>query len=567
MGADLLVFLIYGCATAVLAWLLGSYMDRVYSGRRVLLAAVLGPVERAGYACAGVRAEQSWGWMRYAMAVLSFNLAGFVLLYLILRLQAHLPWNPQGLTALPPDLAFNTAVSFVTNTNWQAYSGEAQLSYLSQMAGLTVQNFLSAATGMAIAVAIIRGFAARGTGRLGNFWVDLTRSVLYVLLPLSIVGALVLCWQGVPQTLDPYVRAMTLEGAEQVIGLGPAASQIAIKQLGTNGGGFFSVNSAHPFENPTVISNMVQSIYILLIPAAFCFLFGRMVGDRRQGVAILAAMGIMFVAGLAVIYGAEHAGNPLLQTVAQVSGGNMEGKETRFGIALSALWGEATTAASNGSVNSMHDSFMPLSGLVMLINMQVGEVIFGGVGTGFYSMLLYVVLAVFLAGLMVGRTPEYLGKKIESREVSLSVLAFLSMPVGILVFGAMAASIPAALMAVQDPGPHGLSEILYAYSSATGNNGSAFAGYGAAQPFHTTLQGIAMLLGRFAFIVPMLAVAGTMAGKTPAQATSGTFPTHGPIFVLLLIITIVILGALTFFPVLALGPVAEHLSLIAGHAY
>jgi K+-transporting ATPase ATPase A chain len=567
MGADILVFALYGAVTVALAWVLAGYMHRVFSGERVILSPVLDPVERAFHAVSGVRADRSQTWQGYALSVLAFNLAGFVLLYAILRLQGITPWNPQDIAPMSPDLAFNTAISFVTNTNWQAYGGESQLSYFSQMVGLTVQNFVSAATGMAVAVAVIRGFAARGTGVVGNFWVDLTRAVLYVLLPLAVIGGLVLVWQGVPQTLAAYPTALTLEGAEQVIGQGPAASQIAIKQLGTNGGGFFSVNSAHPLENPTILSNMVQALYILLIPVAFCFLFGRMVGDRRQGIAIFAAMGILFIAGLAVIYGQEAAGNPAIVAAAEVTGGNMEGKEARFGVALSALWAQATTAASNGSVNAMHDSFMPVSGLVLLLNMQVGEVIFGGVGAGFYGMLLYVVLAVFLAGLMVGRTPEYLGKKIEGREVTLSVIAFLSMPVGILVFGALAASVPSALMAVQDAGPHGLSEVLYAYSSATGNNGSAFAGYGAGHPFHTTLQGIAMLLGRFAFIVPMLAVAGALALKTPAPATAGTFPTHTPLFVVLLMITVLILGALTFFPVLVLGPIAEHVSLIAGRTF
>ncbi|MGP9804382.1 potassium-transporting ATPase subunit KdpA [Paracoccus sp. NSM] len=567
MGPDILVFGLFAAVTVALAWGLAAYMHRVYAGERVFLSPILAPVERAFYAMAGAPSDRSQGWQGYSLSVLAFNLAGFVLLYTILRLQGVTPWNPQDTAPMSPDLAFNTAISFVTNTNWQAYGGESQLSYFSQMVGLTMQNFVSAATGMAVAVAVIRGFVARGTGQIGNFWVDLTRTVLYVLLPLAILGGLVLVWQGVPQTLADYPTALTLEGAEQVIGQGPAASQIAIKQLGTNGGGFFSVNSAHPLENPTILSNMVQALYIMLIPVAFCFLFGRMVGDRRQGLAIFAAMGILFLAGLAVIYGQEAAGNPAIVAAADVAGGNMEGKETRFGIALSALWAQATTAASNGSVNSMHDSFMPLSGLVMLINMQVGEVIFGGVGAGFYGMLLYVVLAVFLAGLMVGRTPEYLGKKIEGREVTLSVIAFLSMPVGILVFGALAASVPSALTAVQDAGPHGLSEILYAYSSATGNNGSAFAGYGAGHPFHTTLQGIAMLLGRFAFIVPMLAVAGALALKTPAPATAGTFPTHTPLFVVLLMITVLILGALTFFPVLVLGPIAEQVSLIAGQTF
>jgi K+-transporting ATPase ATPase A chain len=568
MVRDIFAFGLYGAIVVGLAWPLAAIMRRVYAGEPTLLTPVCGPVERWTYRLAGIDAQRQQHWTTYALAMLAFNLAGFGLLYLVLRLQAILPWNPEALPPMAPDLAFNTAMSFVTNTNWQAYSGEAALSYFSQMAGLTVQNFVSAATGMAVAVAVARGFAARAADGIGNFWVDMTRSVLYVLLPLSILLALALVITGVPQSLAPYSNATTLEGADQLIAQGPVASQVAIKQLGTNGGGFFGMNSAHPLENPTIVSNLLQCVSILLIPVAFVFLFGRMVGDRRQGIALFAAMGVLFLAGLAVIYAGEAGGNPLLASLpVDQAAGNMEGKEVRFGAGLSALWAEATTAASNGSVNAMHDSFMPLPGLALMLNMQSGEVIFGGVGAGLYGMLLFVVLAVFLAGLMVGRTPEYLGKKIESREVKLAVLAFLSMPLGILVFGALAATVPAALAAVQDPGPHGLSEILYAYSSATGNNGSAFGGFGAALPFHTTLQGIAMQLGRFAFIVPMLAIAGSLAAKTPAPPTAGTFPTHGPLFVVLLIATVVILGALTFFPVLALGPIAEAVSLAAGQTF
>lgn len=559
---DIMGYSLYFVALTGLGFVLAAYMMRVYSGKRTVLSAVLAPVERLFYGASGIAADRSQSWGAYAMAVLAFNAVGFVILYAVLRLQGLLPLNPDAIGAMSPDLAFNTAVSFVTNTNWQAYSGEAQLSYLSQMAGLTVQNFVSAATGMAIAVAVIRGFSgAKGSG-LGNFWVDMTRSVLYVLLPMSIILALFLAVQGVPQTFGGVVTATTVEGAEQVIARGPAAAQIAIKQLGTNGGGFFGVNSAHPFENPTVASNMAQVFSILLIPVAFCFLFGRMVGDKRQGWAIFAAMAVMFVAGLAVIHFAESAGNPLLG-----AGANMEGKEARFGATLSSMWAAATTAASNGSVNAMHDSFMPLSGLVMMIFMQIGEVIFGGVGAGLYGMLLYVVLAVFLAGLMVGRTPEYLGRKIEAREVTLAVLAFLSMPLGILVGGAIAATVPASLTSVQDAGPHGLSEILYAYSSATGNNGSAFGGWGAANPWQTTALGIVMLIGRYAIIIPMLAIAGSLVRKTQSPVTAGTFPTHGPLFVTLLVLTVVILGALTFFPVLALGPIAEHTALVAGQTF
>jgi K+-transporting ATPase ATPase A chain len=555
----LLSYALYFAVLVGLASLIAIWMTRVYAGS---LPSVLLRTEAALLRLSGAAPDRGMGWSAYAMAVLAFNAICFAVLYALLRTQGTLPLNPDGIGGMSPDLAFNTAVSFVTNTNWQAYSGEAQLSYLSQMAGLTVQNFVSAGTGMAVAVAVIRGFVVAKGATLGNFWVDLTRSVLWILLPLSVVLALFFAWQGVPQTLQGAVVATGVEGHEQIIARGPAAAQIAIKQLGTNGGGFFGVNSAHPFENPTLASNMAQSLSILLIPVAFCFLFGRMAGDRRQGWAIFAAMAVMFVAGLAVIHVYEVAGNPALGL-----GSNMEGKEQRFGAMLSALWAASTTAASNGSVNAMHDSFMPLSGLVMLVFMQIGEVIFGGVGAGLYGMLLYVVLAVFLAGLMVGRTPEYLGRKIEGREVTLAVLAFLSMPLGILVGGALAATVPQALAAVQDPGPHGMSEILYAYSSATGNNGSAFGGWGAALPWHTTALGIIMLIGRYAIIIPMLAIAGSMVRKPQAPVTSGTFPTHGPLFVTLLILTVLILGALTFFPVLALGPIAEETARLAGQSF
>lgn len=559
---DLLGYFLFCAVLTAGGWALAGLMTRVYAAERTPLSPVFGPLERGVYRLAGIRADVSQGWKAYALAVLVFNLTGFVALYAILRLQGALPMNPDRIAGMPADLAFNTAISFVTNTNWQAYSGEAQLSYLAQMAGLTVQNFVSAATGMAVGIAVIRGFTGERGAGLGNFWADMTRSVLYVLLPLSVVVALVLAVQGVPQTLLGAVHATTVEGADQVIARGPAAAQIAIKQLGTNGGGFFGVNSAHPFENPTVLSNMVQCLSILLIPVAFCFVFGRMAQDRRQGWAIFAAMGAMFVLGLVVIWWGETGGNAALGL-----GTNMEGKEQRFGAGLSALWAAATTAASNGSVNAMHDSFMPLSGLVEMVNMMIGEVVFGGVGAGLYGMLLYVVLAVFLAGLMVGRTPEYLGRKIEAREVTLAMLAFLSMPLGILAGGAISATVPAALASVQEAGPHGLSEILYAYSSAVGNNGSAFGGFGAATQWQTTALGLLMLLGRYAIIVPMLAIAGSLAAKKRAAVTSGTFPTHGPLFVTLLIVTVAILGALTFFPVLALGPIAEQTALAAGHRF
>jgi K+-transporting ATPase ATPase A chain len=568
MAPDILQFILYAVLVVALAWPLGLYLAQVYDGGRTWLSPVLAPVERGFYAVAGIRPETGQHWTRYALSVLAFSLASFLLLYAVLRLQDHLPFNPQGFGPLSPDLAFNTAVSFMTNTNWQAYGGETTMSYLSQMAGLTVQNFVSAGAGMAVCVAIIRGFLAREQKVLGNFWVDLTRSVLYVLLPLSIVLTLFLVWQGVPQNFLATVDATTLEGAKQAIAQGPAASQIAIKQLGTNGGGFFNANSSVPYENPTPLSNLVEMVSILLIPAAFCFLFGRMARDMRQGVAIFAAMGMLFLGALALTYGSEVSGNPAFASLpVEQSAGNMEGKEVRFGVGNSALWATATTAASNGSVNSMHDSFMPLGALAPMLLMQVGEVVFGGVGSGFYGMLSFVVLTVFLAGLMVGRTPEYLGKKIEAREVKLSVIAFLVMPLGVLGLGAMAAVLPFALSSVQDAGPHGLSEILYAYSSATGNNGSAFAGFGANVPYHNTMQGIAMLLGRFVYIVPMLAVAGSLAAKKSVPASAGTFPTHGPLFVTLLIAVILILGGLTFFPALALGPIAEHVSMLAGQTF
>jgi K+-transporting ATPase ATPase A chain len=569
MTTDLGQFALYCAILLACAPLLGGYMYRVYSGQAVLLSPVFKPVEKVIYRICGIDAQASQHWSRYAVTLLAFNAAGWVLLFAILRLQHLLPWNPAGLAPMSSDLAFNTAVSFVTNTNWQAYGGETSLSYFSQMVGLTMQNFVSASTGMAVAVAVIRGFAGRKIRDLGNFHVDMTRGVLYILLPLSIIAAIFLMSQGVPQNLNSYVDATTLEGTKQVLAQGPAASQIAIKQLGTNGGGFFNVNSSHPYENPTALSNLLQMVYILLIPAAFCFLFGKMVNDKRQGIAIFAVMAVLFVGGFAATYSAEKAGNALLTNSSTIVAdpGNMEGKETRFGILNSTLWATATTAASNGSVNAMHDSLTPLGGMVTMLNMQLGEIVYGGVGAGFYGMLLFVVLTVFIAGLMVGRTPEYLGKKIEAREIKLAVLAILTMPIGILVFGALSATVPVAMTAVQDAGPHGLSEILYAYSSATGNNGSAFAGFGAGMPFHTTLQGIAMLLGRYGFIIPILAIAGSLGTKNVVPVSGGTFPTHGPLFVTLLIAVILIVGGLTFFPALALGPIAEHFAMLAGIVY
>lgn len=565
---DLVQILIYFALVAVTAPVLGSYMARLFAGERTFLSPVLVPIERAIYAVAGIEPNKEQGWLTYAGAVLTFNLAGCLLLFVIVRTQHLHPWNPAGMPPMSTFLAFNTAVSFATNTNWQAYGGESTLSYFSQMAGLTTQNFLSAGTGIAVGVAVIRGFVRKEISALGNFWVDLTRSVLYLLLPLSIIIASLLVWQGVPQNLDAYVHAKSLEGGAQTIAQGPAASQIAIKQLGTNGGGFFNANSSHPYENPTPLSNLIEMWAILAIPAAFCIMFGAMARDRRQGWAIFSAMAVIFVAGFAAMYAAEYAANPLLAHLPiDQSAGNMEGKEVRFGVVGSTLWAAATTAASNGSVNAMHDSFTPLGGMVALLNIMLGEIVFGGVGAGFYGMLLFVVLAVFMAGLMVGRTPEYLGKKIEAREVSLAIIALLSMPVGILVGGGLAAVIPQALASVQDKGPHGLTEILYAYASATGNNGSAFAGFGADTPWQNTALGLCMLLGRYAFIVPMLAIAGGLGAKRSAPPSAGTFPTHTPLFVGLLVAVILIVGGLTFFPALALGPIAEHFALLAGQTF
>jgi potassium-transporting ATPase potassium-binding subunit len=575
MTADgILQILFYLGLLMVVTPLLGGYMARVFEGERTLLSPVLAPVERGLYRMAGIAPVQEQHWTGYTAALLAFNLLGLLLLYLILRIQTWLPLNPAELGPLSPDLAFNTAVSFTTNTNWQAYGGETTLSYLSQMVGLTVQNFVSAATGIAVAVALIRGFARRCGRTIGNFWTDLVRATLYVLLPFSLVAAIALVWQGVPQNFDAYVAATTLEGGHQILAQGPAASQIAIKQLGSNGGGFFNVNSAHPYENPTALTNLLQSFYILMLAAALVYSFGHMVRDTRQGWAIWAAMFLMLVTGLGITYRAEAQGNPAVAAlgvdVAATelnSGGNMEGKEVRYGPALSSLWAVATTAASNGSVNSMHDSYTPIGGMVPLVNMMLGEVIYGGVGAGLYGMLVFVILAVFIAGLMVGRTPEYLGKKIEAREVKLATLTILVFPLGILGGAALTTLSPSALASVQDPGPHGLSEILYAYTSGTANNGSAFAGFAAGTPYHNTLIGLAMLLGRFAVIVPTLAIAGSLVAKKTAPAGPGTFPTHGGLFVGLLVAVIVIVGGLTFFPALALGPIAEQLSLSAGNLF
>jgi K+-transporting ATPase ATPase A chain len=563
-SSGLIQIVLYLVLLTALTPIIGEYMARVFSGGKTVAATVLGPLERGIYRVCGVDPAREQHWTGYAASLLAFNLLGVLLLYAILRLQAFLPLNPAEMTAMTPDLAFNTAVSFTTNTNWQSYSGEAALSYLSQMAGLTVQNFVSAATGMAVLMALIRGFSRRSARTIGNFWVDMVRAVLYVLLPLSIVTALFLVWQGVPQNLDAYVTAQTVEGAQQVIAQGPAASQIAIKQIGSNGGGFFGINSAHPYENPTPLSNLMEMLQLLLIASGLTWTFGRMVGDLRQGVALFAAMGLMLVVGIGVTAWAESRPNPAMAAVGADSlggslGGNMEGKEIRFGIANSALWAVATTAASNGSVNSMHDSFSALGGMVPMVNMMLGEVVFGGVGAGLYGMMVYVLLAVFIAGLMVGRTPEYLGKKIEAKEIKLAMFAALTTCFGILVFSALALVVPAGLAGIQERGPHGLSEVLYAYSSATGNNGSAFGGYTANAPYPNSTIALAILLGRFLVILPVLAIAGTLAAKKSVPTSAGTFPTHGPLFVGLLVGTVVIVGGLTFFPALSLGPIAEHL--------
>ncbi len=557
---------LYGAIVLALVRPLGAYMTRVFDGGRTPLSPVLGPLERGLYRLAGIDARQEQTWLGYAGAMVLFNLAGFVLLYAILRLQAALPLNPTEQAAVAPDLAFNTATSFVTNTNWQSYGGETTLSYLAQMLGLTHQNFVSAASGMAVAVAVIRGFARASSRTLGSFWVDTTRATLYVLLPLCVLIALVLVSQGMPQTLAPSVEATTLEGARQTIAVGPVASQVAIKMLGTNGGGFFNANAAHPFENPTALSNLLQMVAIFAIGAALTNVFGRMVGDERQGWAILAAMGLLFAAGVLVTYWAEASAHGVLADLG-LAGGNMEGKEVRFGIAASALFAVITTAASCGAVNAMHDSFTALGGLVPLLNMQLGEVIVGGVGAGLYGMLVFVVVAIFVAGLMVGRTPEYLGKKIEAREVKMAVLGILCLPLMMLGFTALATVVPAGLAGPANAGPHGFSEILYAYTSAAANNGSAFGGLTANTLFYNTTLAIGMLVGRFFVKIPVLAVAGSLAAKKRLPASAGTFPTHGGLFVGLLVGVVLIIGGLTFFPALALGPVVEHLAGAAGQTF
>ncbi|SDH77171.1 potassium-transporting ATPase subunit KdpA [Pseudomonas panipatensis] len=558
---DVLLIVVFLGLVLLPAPLLGRFYYQVMEGRRTFLSPVLAPVERLIYRACGIDPSVEQNWKTYSAALLVFNLAGLALLFAILLGQGALPLNPQHMPGLEWTLALNTAVSFVTNTNWQSYSGEASLSYLSQMLGLTVQNFVSPAVGLAVLVVLARGIARKSTQNLGNFWVDLTRATLYGLLPLCLILALLLVWQGVPQTFSDYVHATTLQGVDQAIPLGPAASQIAIKQLGTNGGGFFGVNSAHPFENPTAWSNLFELVSIILIPAALVFSFGHYVKDLRQSRAILGCMLLLFAIGLGVALWAEYQPNPALAHLPITQGAPLEGKESRFGTTASVLWAVTTTAASNGSVNAMHDSLNPLSGLVAMFNMMLGEVIFGGVGAGLYGMLLFVLIAVFLAGLMIGRTPEYLGKKLEAREVRLLVASLLVMPVGVLVLGAIAASLPGPASAVSNPGAHGFSQLLYAYTSGAANNGSAFAGFGANTPFHNLMLALAMLIGRFGYILPVLAIAGSLAMKQRVPVGPNSFPTHGLLFVGLLAATILLVGGLNFLPTLVLGPVADHLTL------
>ncbi|MCX7298254.1 MAG: potassium-transporting ATPase subunit KdpA [Hyphomicrobiales bacterium] len=555
------------CAILVaLTPLVGSYMTRVFAGERTFLSPVLRPVEAAIYWVGGVDDKREQHWLTYTVAMLLFHVAGFLFLYALLRVQASLPFNPAEQANVAPDLAFNTAVSFITNTNWQNYGGEGTMSYLTQMLGLTHQNFLSAATGIVLAVALIRGFARASAKTVGNFWVDITRCTLYILLPICIAYALFLVWQGMSQTLGAYVDATTLEGAKQTIAVGPVASQVAIKMLGTNGGGFFNANAAHPFENPTALSNFVQMLSIFLLGAALTNVFGRMVGNQRQGWAILAVMGILFVAGVAFCYWAEANGTATLNALG-LSGGNMEGKEVRFGIVASALFAVITTAASCGAVNAMHDSFTALGGMIPLINMQLGEIVIGGVGAGLYGMLLFVIVTIFIAGLMVGRTPEYVGKKIEAKEVKMAMLAILAMPLMMLGWTAVAAVNPQALPQLGNSGPHGFSEMLYLYVSSTANNGSAFGGITANTMFFNITGAVAMFVGRFFMIIPAMAIAGSLVEKKIIAPSAGTFPTTGGLFVGLTVGVILVVGGLTFFPVLALGPIVEHLAMLAGTVF
>jgi K+-transporting ATPase ATPase A chain len=568
---QILVFL---AIIAALAAPLGTYMARVFSGERTLLSPILAPLEKLLYRLSGIDEKREQNWATYTVAMLLFNLFCFVSLYALLRLQGFLPFNPQGMGAVTSDLSLNTAISFTTNTNWQNYGGESTLGYFVQMAGLTVHNFVSAATGIAICIALIRGFARRSGTTVGNFWVDLTRCNLYVLLPVSIVAALVFVWQGMPQNLGGCVVAHTLEGAKQVIAQGPVASQIVIKSLGTNGGGFFNANAAHPYENPTALTNLLTVILEFAIGAGLTMTFGRMVGNMRQGWTLFGAMAVLFLAGVFVTYPAESAGNPAFakfginqQAGDLQAGGNMEGKEVRFGIADSALFATTTTDTSSGAVNSAHDSYTPLGGLAPIVNMQLGEIIFGGVGCGLYGMLLFAILAVFIAGLMVGRTPEYLGKKIESREVKMAMLAILAVPLAALGFTAIACVIPAGLAGISNNGPHGFSEILYGFTSQTANNGSAFGGLSGNTLFYNLTGAAAMMIGRFAIAIPVLAIAGSLVGKKLVPASAGTFPTDNGLFVGLLLGVIVITGGLIYFPADILGPFIEHLQMQAGKLY
>lgn len=574
---DIIQSIAYLAVLLLLVKPLGVYMARIYEGKPAGLNVWFAPVEKWIYRLSAVRPEISMSWKMYAVAMMLFNIIGIIVVYALQRLQAHLALNPMSMPAVPPDLAFNTAVSFATNTNWQSYGGETTLSYFTQMLALTVQNFVSAATGMAILVAVIRGFVQKQIDTIGNFWVDLVRSTLYILLPLSIILSLILVSQGVVQTFKPYAKVALLSPAktsdgntitEQAIAVGPAASQVAIKQLGTNGGGFFNVNSAHPLENPTALTNFLEAISILLIAAALCYTFGYMVSDRRQGWAILAAMLIIFIPCLYTCIYFEQKGNPLFDRLGLSqkagklqAGGNMEGKETRFGIVNSAIWATATTAASNGSVDSMHDSYMPLGGMIPMWFMQLGEVIFGGVGSGLYGMIAFVIVAVFISGLMIGRTPEYLGKKIESYEMKMAALILLIPHMCVLAGTAISVILPQAKAAILNPGPHGFSEILYAFSSAGNNNGSAFAGLSTNTLFYNIAMGLAMFFSRYWLAIPALAIAGSLSKKKIIPASPGTLPTHTPLFVIFLVMVILIVGALTFFPALALGPIVEHLML------
>jgi K+-transporting ATPase ATPase A chain len=555
--------LLYCAIIIAITPVLGGYMTRVFNGERTFLSPLIRPLEAGIYKLAGVDERREQSWLIYAVGMLLFHVGGFLILYVLMRAQAGLPFNPAGQSAVGEDLSFNTAMSFITNTNWQNYGGESTMSYLVQMLGLTHQNFLSAATGIVLAIALIRGFARHSSQTVGNFWVDMTRCTLYILIPICVPFALFLVWQGIPQTLGPYVDATTLEGAKQTIAVGPVASQIAIKMLGTNGGGFFNANAAHPFENPTALSNYVQIISIFALGAALTNVFGRMVGNTRQGWAVLAVMGVLFLAGVIACYAAEAHGNDALNALG-LSGGNMEGKEVRFGIAASSLFAVITTDASCGAVNAMHDSFTALGGMIPLINIQLGEIIVGGVGSGMYGMLLFVIISIFVAGLMVGRTPEYVGKKIEAKEVKMAMLAILVLPLMYLGWTAVAMLVPSAVSAMNNPGPHGFTEVLYAYTSQTGNNGSAFAGLSANTLFYNVTGAIAMGIGRFWMIIPAMAIAGSLAAKKTVPASAGTFPTTGGLFVGLVVGVILIVGGLTFFPALALGPIVEQLAMNAG---